>query len=45
MTSSDIIDTGFSIQLKQTGKIIQKQLTILHSNDLHSYLDPFLHIQ
>ena len=26
VTSSDIIDTGFSIQLKQTGEIIEKQL-------------------
>jgi len=29
VTSSDIIDTGFSVQLKQTGEIIHKQLNIL----------------
>ena len=29
VTSSDIIDTGFSIQLKQTGEIIAKQLKML----------------
>ena len=29
VTSSDIIDTSFSIQLKQTGEIIRKQLQIL----------------
>ena len=32
VTSSDIIDTGFSIQLKQTGEIIHKQLTLLIKN-------------
>ena len=32
VTSSDIIDTGFSIQLKQTGKIISKELKILLKN-------------
>ncbi len=32
VTSSDIIDTGFSIQLKQTGEIIHKQLKILLKN-------------
>ena len=31
VTSSDIIDTGFSIQLKQTGEIITKQLKKLIS--------------
>ncbi|MBI04494.1 MAG: adenylosuccinate lyase [Pelagibacteraceae bacterium] len=29
VTSSDIIDTSFSIQLKQTGEILHKQLNIL----------------
>ena len=29
VTSSDIIDTSFSIQLKQTGEIIRKQLRML----------------
>ena len=32
VTSSDIIDTGFSIQLKQTGEIIRKELTTLLKN-------------
>ena len=32
VTSSDIIDTGFSIQLKQTGEIIIKELQILLKN-------------
>ena len=32
VTSSDIIDTGFSIQLKQTGEIITKELKILLKN-------------
>ena len=32
VTSSDIIDTGFSIQLKQTGEIIHKELSILLKN-------------
>ena len=32
VTSSDIIDTGFSIQLKQTGEIISKELKILLKN-------------
>ena len=32
VTSSDIIDTGFSIQLKQTGEIIRKQLKTLLKN-------------
>ena len=32
VTSSDIIDTGFSIQLKQTGEIIHKELSILLRN-------------
>ena len=32
VTSSDIIDTGFSIQLKQTGEIIHKQLSIVLKN-------------
>ena len=32
VTSSDIIDTSFSIQLKQTGKIISKELKILLKN-------------
>ena len=32
VTSSDIIDTGFSIQLKQTGVIISKELKILLKN-------------
>ena len=32
VTSSDIIDTGFSIQLKQTGEIIHKQLKTLLKN-------------
>lgn len=32
VTSSDIIDTGFSIQLKQTGEILQNQLKILLKN-------------
>ncbi len=32
VTSSDIIDTGFSIQLKQTGEIIHKQLKNLLKN-------------
>ena len=32
ITSSDIIDTGFSIQLKQTGEIISKELKILLKN-------------
>ena len=32
VTSSDIIDTGFSIQLKQTGEIIRKELNILLKN-------------
>ena len=32
VTSSDIIDTGFSIQLKQTGLIILKELSILLKN-------------
>ncbi len=32
VTSSDIIDTGFSIQLKQTGEIIHYQLKILLKN-------------
>ena len=32
VTSSDIIDTGFSIQLKQTGEIISKELKILLRN-------------
>jgi len=32
VTSSDIIDTGFSIQLKQTGEIIHKQITVLLKN-------------
>ena len=32
VTSSDIIDTGFSIQLKQTGDIIHKELSILLKN-------------
>ena len=32
VTSSDIIDTGFSIQLKQTGEIIIKELNILLKN-------------
>ena len=29
VTSSDIIDTGFSIQLKQTGEVISRELNIL----------------
>ena len=32
VTSSDIIDTGFSIQLKQTGEIILKELSVLLKN-------------
>ena len=32
VTSSDVIDTGFSIQLKQTGEIISKELKILLKN-------------
>jgi len=32
VTSSDIIDTGFSIQLKQTSEIIHKQLSIVLKN-------------
>ena len=32
VTSSDIIDTGFSIQLKQTGEIIRKELITLLKN-------------
>ena len=32
ITSSDIIDTGFSIQLKQTGEIIHKELSFLLKN-------------
>jgi len=32
VTSSDIIDTGFSIQLKQTAEIISKELKILLKN-------------
>ena len=32
VTSSDIIDTSFSIQLKQTGEIISKELKILLKN-------------
>ncbi len=32
ITSSDIIDTGFSIQLKQTGEIIHKELSLLLKN-------------
>ena len=32
ITSSDIIDTGFSIQLKQTGEIISKELKTLLKN-------------
>tara|TARA_B100000029_G_C17492713_1_gene929705 strand:+ start:51 stop:1343 length:1293 start_codon:yes stop_codon:yes gene_type:complete len=32
VTSSDIIDTAFSLQLKQTGEIIHKQLKILLKN-------------
>ena len=32
VTSSDIIDTGFSIQLKQTGEIIKNELKILLKN-------------
>ncbi len=32
VTSSDIIDTGFSIQLKKTGKIIHKNLYNLLKN-------------
>ena len=32
VTSSDIIDTGFSIQLKQTGEIIRKELKALLKN-------------
>ena len=32
VTSSDIIDTGFSIQLKQTGQIISKELKNLLKN-------------
>jgi adenylosuccinate lyase len=32
VTSSDIIDTGFSIQLKQTGEIIRKELNALLKN-------------
>ena len=32
VTSSDIIDTGFSIQLKQSGKIIRKELSVLLKN-------------
>ena len=32
VTSSDIIDTGFSIQLKHTGEIISKELKILLKN-------------
>jgi len=32
VTSSDILDTGFSIQLKQTGEIIHKQLKNLLKN-------------
>ena len=32
ITSSDIIDTGFSVQLKQTGEIIHKELSLLLKN-------------
>ncbi len=32
VTSSDIIDTGFSIQLKQTAEIISKELKVLLKN-------------
>ena len=32
VTSSDIVDTGFSIQLKQTGEIIRKELNVLLKN-------------
>jgi len=32
ITSSDIIDTGFSIQLKHTGEIIYKELSLLLKN-------------
>ena len=32
VTSSDIIDTGFSIQLRQTGEIIKNELKILLKN-------------
>ena len=32
VTSSDIIDTGFSIQLKQSGEIIRRELRILLKN-------------
>ncbi len=32
ITSSDIIDTGFSIQLKETGEIIHKELTLVLKN-------------
>ena len=32
VTSSDIIDTGFSIQLKQTGEIIKKELKLVLKN-------------
>ena len=32
VTSSDIIDTGFSVQLKQTGEIIKKELKLVLKN-------------
>jgi 5'-nucleotidase len=33
---------GLGLSLTSFGTTIIKQLTILHTNDVHSYIDPFL---